>query len=101
MTYTFPAGFGVLAPFDEILDYQKRILQTHWDWLTHAEQFTVESCLAKWKKKGSPGGYEGESQLHLRHPEPADGPSVTKEALEVDPPPVSQSTPQADPGPGV
>ncbi len=95
MTYTFPAGFGVLTPFPEIPDYQKRILQWHWDLLTLTEQTTIEANIAVWEKAGSPGGWEKKSSLNLRHPKPADGPSVTKEAPEVDQKPADEPTPQS------
>ena len=81
--YTFPPGFGVLTPFPEIPDYQKRILQTHWDLLEPGEQAKVEANLEAWRRKGSPGDYEGKSQLQLRHPKPQEAPATPEGESEV------------------
>ncbi|MCB7128149.1 MAG: hypothetical protein J3T61_01250 [Candidatus Brocadiales bacterium] len=96
--YTFPPGFGVLTPFPEIPDYQKRILQTHWDLLESREQTIVEANLAAWQKKGSPGDYEGKSTLQLRHPKPQDAPATPEGIPEVIDTAPTQPTPASGPG---
>jgi len=98
MTYTFPPGFGVLTEFKLIPEYQKRILQTHWDLLEPGEQAKVEANLEAWRRKGSPSGYEGKSILQLRHLLPQEAPVTHEGGSEVNPTPAPPSTPQGAPG---
>ena len=93
-TFTFPPGFGVLTEFKLIPEYQKRILQTHWDLLEPGEQAKVEANLEAWRRKGSPGGYKGKSILQLRHPAPPKAVQESEDGSEVVEAPAAQPTPQ-------